>query len=252
MRRKYQRLLCSLLVSLLFLPMGGMAQEQDEMLKLTIRREFGYGGGTRIQGRFSMRASGPESLKRVEFLIDEQVVNDDLEAPFRYDFSTGDYPPGVHALSAIGYAADGRILRAPTWSFEFVTAEQARLDVMKILGPLMAVVIGFILLGTLGISMLGRRTKVFRRGQYGAAGGAVCPGCKLPFSRHLFAPNLLLGKLERCPHCGKWSIVGMASRDALEEAEARLMNDNEHGRLKTEVDEEQRLRRLLDESRFDL
>ncbi|MEK6221558.1 MAG: hypothetical protein N2D54_04870 [Chloroflexota bacterium] len=38
--------------------------------------------------------------------------------------------------------------------------------------------------------------KSFHLGIYSAAGGAVCPRCQLPYSRHLLSPNLLVGKLE--------------------------------------------------------
>jgi hypothetical protein len=62
----------------------------------------------------------------------------------------------------------------------------------------------------------------FVPGQYSLAGGAVCPRCELPYSRKTFSPNLLVGKLERCPHCGKIAVVGRASPSALEAAEARL------------------------------
>ena len=42
----------------------------------------------------------------------------------------------------------------------------------------------------------------FVPGQDGVAGGAICPRCELPYSRKTFSPNLLIGRLERCPHCG--------------------------------------------------
>jgi hypothetical protein len=63
------------------------------------------------------------------------------------------------------------------------------------------------------------------------------------------SPNLIVGKLVRCPHCGKWGILPRASSAELEAAEARLAQENQ-GTLEA-PHEEQRLRRMLDESRFE-
>jgi hypothetical protein len=251
MKNGLSRILPLLLLALLLLPVPGLAQEGDETLELTIRRDFGYGGGTRIQGRFSMRVSGPDDLTRVEFLIDDQVVFSESEPPYRYNFSTGEFPAGVHTLSAIGYRQDGSTLQSRTWTFEFLTAEQARADIVKIVVPLVGVVVLFMLIGVLTPFLLGRRKRGFRPGGYGTAGGAVCTRCGLPFSRHVLSPNILLGKLERCPHCGKWMIASAASRAELEAAEERLKSDSQRGRLQPEEDEREKLERMLDESRFD-
>ena len=251
MRKNLHWIIGWFVLFLILMPVAGMAQEEDEGFKLSIRREFGYGGGSRIQGRFSMRASGPESINRVEFLIDGEVVFNDNELPFRYDFSTGEYPAGVHSLSAIGYTNSGETLQSGTWTYEFVTAEQARTDVLKILAPIVGLVLLFMIVGVLVPFLMGKRKGGFRPGEYGSAGGAVCTRCGLPFTRHFFSPNLLLGKLERCPHCGKWGIVRAASRAELEAAEARLALDEERGRLTPDEDEQERLKRLIDESRFD-
>ena len=103
-------------------------------------------------------------------------------------------------------------------------------------------------LGALAMALLGRE-KHFRVGQYGPAGAAVCPRCWLPYSRNVLAPNLLVGKLQRCPHCGKWALVPAASEQELEEAENRY-----HKRGADEVDlpsQEDAYKKLLDESRFE-
>jgi hypothetical protein len=60
-----------------------------------------------------------------------------------------------------------------------------------------------------------------------------------------------LGKLERCPHCGKWAIVARASPADLEVAEARLQEDHEQGRRPIDREDDQDLKRLLEESRFE-
>jgi hypothetical protein len=72
----------------------------------------------------------------------------------------------------------------------------------------------------------------------------------MPFSRHFFSLNMVLGKLERCPHCGKWAIVPAASTSALKQAEARWQADSQQGELKPEG-EADRLRDRIDESRYE-
>jgi hypothetical protein len=198
-----------------------------------------------------MRASGPDNLERVEFLIDGEVVEVVSETPFRYRFHTDDFAPGVHKLSALGYTSEGRELSSVTFSYQFLSAEEARSATMNLVVPILILVGGVSLVAIIGPALLGRRKGTFRVGEYGASGGAICPRCAFPYSRHLFSPNLVVGKLERCPHCGKWAIVGRATSTELEAAEARLLEDHEIGRRPIERGDEQDLRRQLEESRFE-
>jgi hypothetical protein len=61
---------------------------------------------------------------------------------------------------------------------------------------------------------------------------------------------MLVGRLERCPHCGKWSMVRRATPQELEAAENRLAEDEGRGALVVD-DEKERVRRMIDESRFE-
>ena len=72
----------------------------------------------------------------------------------------------------------------------------------------------------------------------------------MPYTRHMLAPNLFTGKLERCPHCGIWAVVPRAGSEALEAAEARLAGSGGAPEMAAESAEE-KLERQLDESRFD-
>ena len=246
---RFRQVLIVLLTMLFSIPSLAVAQDEEETLTLRIRREFGYGGGSKIQGRFSMKATGPDSLERVEFLIDGEVVDVVGEPPFRYRFHTDDFEPGVHELSAIGFTSDGRELTSVTFTYQFLSAEEARAATAKLVVPLIIIVGGISLVAIIGPALLGRRKGAFRIGEYGAAGGAVCPRCTFPYSRHVLSPNLVLGKLERCPHCGKWAIAARASPSDLEVAEARLQEDYERGRRPVEREEDQDMKRLLEESR---
>jgi hypothetical protein len=93
-------------------------------------------------------------------------------------------------------------------------------------------------------------------GSYGSAGGAVCSRCGLPFSRSIMGINLLTGKLERCPHCGKWQVASAAGREALVAAEARLARDQGSESPQgtppvADISPEERLRRQVEESKYE-
>jgi hypothetical protein len=85
--------------------------------------------------------------------------------------------------------------------------------------------------------------------QYGAAGGAICPRCRRPFSRHFLSLNVLVGKLERCPFCGKWSILAAQPLSILRAAEAAELEEAV-GEAVPPESEEERLRKELDQSRY--
>ena len=212
-------------LSLLVPAVAVRAQETGEPLDLRLTRDWGYGGlNGEIQGTFSLRVKGPEGVVRVDFIIDDAVVNSDAEPPFRYQFNTGEYPPGAHTLTAVGYLADGTPLHGKTYQRTFLTAAEAREATKALLVPLLLFV-GAVTVGGFLVSLLISRRAGYQPGKYGMAGGAVCPRCGFPYTRHMMSPNLLVGKLERCPHCGKWAVVPAASRADLQAAEERWAQD---------------------------
>ena len=68
---------------------------------------------------------------------------------------------------------------------------------------------------------------------------------------HWWAPNLLGAKYDRCPHCGKWGSVRRASRADLERAEALWPSQTDESALTTGQTEADKLRKQLEDSRFD-
>jgi len=223
-----------------------LAQQDELALRLT--RDWGYGAGGQIQGKFSLRVSGPYDIVQVEFIFDDEIVHTATETPFRYQFQTDDYPPGVHTMTAVGYKADGTLVYGPVFTRQFLSADDAKSSTLKIIVPLLIIVGIATLVGALAPALMGRG-KTFKPGNYGAAGGAVCPRCTFPYSRNMLAPNLLVGKLQRCPHCGKWAIVPRASQTELDAAEARWARE---GTSSVEApSEEEKRRQLLDDSRYD-
>ena len=242
-----RKILYIVLVFVFFL-IPASVHAQGEELSLRLTRDFGYGAGGQIQGRFSLRVSGPEDIVKVEYIVDGEVVHTITEPPFRYQFHTDDYSPGVHTLTAVGYKADGTLVYGTEFVRQFLSADDAKSSTMKIIVPLLIIVGGATLVGALAPALM-MRGKKFKPGNYGAAGGAVCPRCTFPYSRQIMAPNLLVGKLQRCPHCGKWAIVARASQPDLEAAEARwFMEGNSSVAAPSE---EEKLQQLLDDSRYD-
>jgi hypothetical protein len=238
-------LIVVLLVAFIF-PVSALAQDEDLALRMT--RDWGYGAGGQIQGRFSLRVSGPEDVVKVDFIIDGEVVHVVTEAPFRYQFHTDDFSPGVHTMTAIGYKSDGTLVYGPDFTRQFLSADEARSSTMKIIVPILVIVGVATLAGAL-VPFLMSRGKEFKPGIYGAAGGAICPRCTFPYTRNVFAPNLLIGKLQRCPHCGKWAIVPRASQVELQAAEERWAKDGVSS--VTAPSEDEKRRQMIEDSRFE-
>jgi hypothetical protein len=234
----------------LFLIAYPPAQADLEELELKVTKNFGYQAGGTIQGRFTLTASGPQQLTEVAFMIDGEVQGVDETTPFQWQFSTSEYPPGKHELYALGQTGSGDQFQSEIRELTFISPEAVMGEVMKILIPISGALVLSTVAGLVLTMYMGRKPKARRIGDYGRAGGAVCGGCGFPFSRNLLSPNLVLGKLEKCPHCGKWSVAGRASESDLREAEKRLEQESQAGRMQVEPDTD-RMRRLIEDSRFE-
>jgi Bacterial Ig domain len=239
------------LVFLVFLLAGGRpayAQEGSPLL-LKLSRNFGYSsGGGDIQGNFTVSASGPQDLSRVVFLIDGETMGEATQPPFELKFSTGSYTPGMHTLSAIGYTARGDELSSNEQRRLFLSAEEARQQTVSFILPLVVVILGVMLLSFLLPVLLGRGKKsqvpLGASRSYGILGGAICPKCGRPFAVHAWGLNIVVGKLDRCPHCGKWSVVQRSSPQALraaEDAELEMGKESQPSGPSTQPDFEKEL-----------
>jgi hypothetical protein len=250
---KKEFILYLLLVIVLLVPsITARAQEDSPGITLTLSKDMGYGGfGGDIQGTFSMKASGPDELVEVQFFIDDTLIGTDNEAPFRFQFYTSNFNPGIHSFRAVGILAGGSELQSNKFSRNFLSGESAAEGTITLVVTILAVVLGISLIGVVGPMLLRKKGKQRPIGEYSAAGGAICPRCQLPYSRHVLSPNIIVGKLERCPHCGKISVVRRASQENLVQAEKRLRADSQKGIIDFQQDEEESLRRALEESRFD-
>jgi len=232
---------------LVWAALAGVSVAQDSELTLYVRRNFGYGGGSQIQGNFRCEIEGPEGLTSVTYYVDDQVLATTTEAPFTVNFETDSYPHGVHELKATATTADGRTLTSNTRKFEFVAAEVGWQVAGQMGGTILLVAFGAMVV-IFGIQtwVVGRDRKAGGKG-YGLMGAAICPKCGKPFGIHIWGLNALGGKFDRCDHCGKWSMVRRASPAALAAAEAA---DAPTASIPAAEATKERERRQLDDTRY--
>jgi hypothetical protein len=232
--------LCS---ALALLALASLGASQPPSLTLTLRRTFGYALGDDIQGSFSLTLQSPGELQRARFFVDDGLLAAIDGPPFRTQLHTGDFPTGAHRLWAEGEFDDGVTATSNVIDVNFVSGGAGERTLVSILMPIL-VVIG----AALGVSALvvALATRRFRPGVYGRSGGAVCPRCGLPMSRHWFALKVGPGKWERCPHCGKWSVVRRAAPEDLLQAEARWRGEEPQAT----PDDDATRRRQIDDSRY--
>jgi len=230
------------------------AQAEEPQLILQLRRDFGYGGLGEIEGTFRLQASGPQDLVRVIFYLDNQPVAEVAQPPFQWQFHTSSFPPGSHTMSAVGYTRKGQELHSNVLQARFLTAAEARQATSRLLVTLLGAILGIMVLSAAVTFLLsGSKSRPQPAGipqNYGLFGGAICPQCKRPFARHWWAPNVGAVKLDCCPYCRKWNLVGRASKEELAAAEAALLEGAALGKAYPAPSDEERLRRALDETRF--
>jgi hypothetical protein len=229
--------------------------QADNTLVLRLSRDFGFSSGTgQIQGTFTIRVTGPADLARVDFLIDGQQIGEVTAAPFNLQFNTGSFSLGVHTLSATGYTAAGQALHSVEVTAEFVSASEGTKAATRIVIPIVVIALLAVLLSAVFPALLGRGKKselpLGAPRNYGFKGGGICPKCKRPFSFSILSLNLPFYRLDRCPNCGRWGMVRVASLSELRKAEAAELEEAQAGQLIPEASEEEKLRKELDDSRY--
>lgn len=236
-------LLLVLSLAFIFLP----AQAQDEPAwKLRLRRDWGYGAGPDIQGNMTLYLDGDLStVKAVVYYLDDQVMAEMTEEPFRFSFNTDDYQPGTRRLSAEVRDNQGSPTRVGPLIYNFLSAADAGSNTITLF-----VVIGAVTLAAMGISwFISSKQKGSEKEAAGMFGRAVCQQCGKTFPRSIFGMNVVVGKLERCPHCGKWQLTQRASAAQIDLAERQFLTDvtiDSAG----EMIEEKTEKEALDDSRF--
>ena len=253
MRTKYLSLIMTLVISMFIFQLG-FAQSETP-ITLSLAKNFGYNDFSgQIQGNFTLKAEGPQDLVRVIFLIDGQPMAETTQAPFKHNFNTDNYPAGVHSFIAQGYTASGQELISKEIRKEFISGSESRSQTAKIIIPVLGVVFGALLISALFSIRVGRKKlESLPPGaprSYGALGGTICPNCERPFGMHIWGLNMLVGKLDRCPYCGKWSLVRHQSLEALHAAEQAELTAAQDNRQFQAPSDEERLHKDLEDSRF--
>jgi len=252
MKKSISSIILALVLSLLIsIPVNG---QDDNELNLRLNRDFGYGGmGNDIQGLFSMEIRNPPAdLLRVEFHIDGQLIFEDTEPPFKVQFNTDSYSLGTHELAATGYTSGGQELHSQSYTMDFVSADQGWQAALKMIGPILAIVFGVLVLAFVTPYIFRHKQANLPPGaprNYGVKGGAICPKCSRPFALRFLSLNMgPLHKLDRCPYCGRWSLLRRRSMDELRAAEAAEIGSAAHFTSQTSA--EDKLRKELEDSRY--
>jgi DNA-directed RNA polymerase subunit RPC12/RpoP len=230
--------------------------QSTNQLQLGLTRDFGYGGfGNDIQGLFTMKINNPPgNLVRVDFFIDSTSIGEDNQSPFSLQFNTESYPLGSHALSAVGYTSDGQQINSNTIQVQFVSANAGTQTVLKIVVPIIGLVVLMIIV-SFALPFILNKGKLSTlpagaQRNYGVGGGAICPKCGRPFPLRLWFINVGISKVDRCPYCGKWSLVRRRSLAELREAEAaELVQSPETVRVPAESETE-KLKKEIDDSKY--
>ena len=252
--------LFTMLVVFLALAAPAAAQTPAPEYRLRSQRLFGYGGFSGdIRGTFQLSVTGPaDTIQSVTYQIDGQPMATVDQSPYSLTFQTGTYPEGWHQLTALVTTRDGRTATTNALTLNFVSAQAENSLMGKILIPLFGG-IALVLVISVGVQAIVMRRHPERSApgaprHYGLKGGAICPRCGRAFPIHLWSLNLAGHYLDRCDFCGRVGIVARASRAQLEAAEAaeragaQASENNLPGAA--EETEEERLRRMLDESKY--
>lgn len=238
-----------------------LAQSTDDPYLLDINRDFGLGAGSLIRGTFSMRISGPvENITHVTYQIDGQVMAEmdaaNVEAPFRYQFKTTAFADGWHDLTAEVTLKDGSKVITPARHLQFASSEQESGSMQQIFIPMLILILVIGVASSVSVMATARRHGPVPPGtprKYGVSGGAICPKCGRPTPLHFAAINLVPGyKYDVCENCGKRSNlkrISEAQLRAAEEAERKLA-ENENVIQVREVSEEEKMRQMLDQSKY--
>jgi hypothetical protein len=240
-----------LITILLSLAIISAASAQGEELTLGLSKDFGSDGfNGDIQGTFTVKASGPVNLERVQFFLDDTLLGEDPESPFAIQFITDNYPTGAHVFTAVGFTTDGKEIGSKTISAVFVSKEEGSAASLKMIVPILAVVFGAMVISAITSMVNMRKGKKLPAGaaRSYSFGGGICPKCKRPFGFQLLGIHMFGRKLTPCPHCGKWSVVKRATMSELHAAELAEL-DTEKAQIH-EASDEEKLRKELDDSRY--
>ncbi len=228
------------------------AQTQEpQPYRLDIDKDFGSGLGSDIRGIFTLSVVGPDDITSVSYIIDGELMAQVADAPFEYQFDTEQFPFGSHSLTAIIKNSTGGSFTTVARNMNFMSPEgEASVLNQKVI-PFILILVGIFVVGRLLIfgskrQQTSQRIEYGAQRDYGVAGGSICKYCGRPTPRHVWGLNILVGKLDRCENCGKWSVMQAEPYDKLRRAEISEMKNT----IEKKNGEED-LRELIDKSKYD-
>lgn len=239
----------ALLIALLLVT-ARIACAQAERLQLSLGKISGIGLGSQIQGLFRLSVSGPADIVSVTFEMDGTAMGTVTQAPYSFQFHTDSYAPGQHRFTATARTSGGKLLTSNSVDAEIVSLSAGWQSAVRLLWPIFAIIL-LALLAAFAVPLLSlktsRRYTPGAQRQYGLAGGTVCGRCGRPYALSLLNLQLIVGRLARCPYCGKWSLARPASQAALRAAElAEVQNQP----VVHEPTPEEILRQQIEDSRL--
>lgn len=229
--------------------------QQDEF-RLGVNKNVGYSSGDQLRGSMRVYIIGSSaSIKSVEYFIDGKSIGVGKAPTFDISFLTTDFPVGYHDLSATVQTQDGRTVDVAARRFDFITPEQEASGVGRILIPLLGIIV-VVMVIAVGAQVLFFRKKFINmppgtQRNYGFRGGTICPRCKRPYPMHWWSLNAgIRSRFDRCDFCGKWAIVSPKSLEELRAAEKRELETSEGTAPMIEKTEEEKLREMIDKSKY--
>lgn len=216
---------------------------QDSTYAVHLRRDFGYGMGSDIQGTFTIRLLGDEEqVEGVTFFIDDEVLYETEKDPLSYQFNTEDFDPGIHRLYAEVLLNDGQWIETSAVQYNFLSQKEANRQMRNVLIWVGGVIVGAMaIVGVVQSLLLAKEGKSSRQPgesrSYGLLGGTICRKCGRPFPRHIWGVNLIVGRLDRCENCGKWVMTTRATPKALQLAEEAELEAFEEDEKQIEIQE---------------
>lgn len=254
-RQMKQKILAVLILGfglLWAIPMNVNAQSDG--FQINLRKDFGYNMGSTIQGRFTVRLVGDMvDVSRVSFYLDDEILGEVDSEPFHYSFSTNTFVPGTHRLFAEVQLKDGSKQTTSEVNYHFLSPKEASQQTTKLLLWIGGAIVGSMLVVGLVQMYLTRKTPRVSHTpgsprNYGFLGGAICPRCGRAFPRHIWGINLVVGKLDRCEHCGKWFLATRATPYALRIAEEAELSEAPSEEIKPTAQEDQK--KILDDTKY--
>lgn len=126
MRKKSLNFLLALFILLGLFTHGVYAQAEEPQWQLRLRRDWGYGMGSDIQGQLTLSLQGDTSLvEQVTFYFNDVKAFEQNEAPFRFSFNTDQFPAGINTMRADVLTQDGKLYTTLPLSYNFLSSKEA-------------------------------------------------------------------------------------------------------------------------------